>query len=270
MTNISVLILQKNEALHIKRCLEKLAPLEPRQIFVVDCFSTDGSDKTVAEMGATVVYHEWLGNQAAQFQWALDNLQIESSWILRLDADEYLTDELIEEIKDKLSRIEDDVGGVVLKRRHIVGWLNNSWVKRGMYPTKILRLFRKGYGRSDMKIMDEHIVVERKVVEFDYDFVDHSLITFDEWREKHRTYAKREAQSYLLGEHSTGEKAAKKDAYYKLPRYFRTLLYFCVRYFLKGGFLDGRAGWRWHFWQGLWYRWIVDREIGRMKRGGGF
>ena len=52
MTNISVIILQKNEALHIKRCLEKLAPLEPRQIFVVDCFSTDGSDKTAAEMGA--------------------------------------------------------------------------------------------------------------------------------------------------------------------------------------------------------------------------
>lgn len=39
--------------------------------------------------------------------------------------------------------------------------------------------------------------------------------------------------------------------YYKLPRYFRALLYFCVRYFLKRGFLDGVAGWRWNFWQGL-------------------
>ena len=74
-----------------------------------------------------------------------------------------------------MPRIEDDVDGVVLKRRHIVGWLNNSWVKHGMYPTKILRLFRKGYGRSDMKIMDEHIVVQRRVVEFKHDFVDHSL-----------------------------------------------------------------------------------------------
>ena len=160
MTDISVIILQKNEVLHIKRCLEKLVPLEARQVFVVDCFSTDGSDKTAAEMGAAVVQREWPGNQAAQFQWALDNLPIESSWILRLDADEYLTDELIGEIRDKLPRIEDDVDGVVLKRRHIVGWLNNSWVKRGMYPTKILRLFRKGHGRSDMKVMDEHIVVE--------------------------------------------------------------------------------------------------------------
>ena len=52
------------------------------------------------------------------------------------------------------------------------------------------------------------------------------------------------------------------------PPYFRAFAYFCIRYFLKLGFLNGLAGFRWHFWQGLWYRWIVDREIGRMKRGG--
>ena len=98
-TDLAVIILQKNEKLHIQRCLERLAPLEARQIIVVDCFSTDGSDKTAALLGATVVQHEWPGNQAAQFQWALDNLPIESSWILRLDVDEYLTDELIEENK---------------------------------------------------------------------------------------------------------------------------------------------------------------------------
>ena len=104
MTDISVIILQKNEVLHIKRCLERLASLEPRQIFVVDCFSTDGSDKTAKELGATVVYHEWPGNQAAQFNWALDNLPIEASWILRLDADEYLYSDTIEEVKAQLPK----------------------------------------------------------------------------------------------------------------------------------------------------------------------
>ena len=276
MSDVAVIILTKDEELHIGRCLERIAALSPRQVFVVDCFSTDGTQTIVEEwqndkIGQThfiisVVEHEWPGNQAAQFQWALDNLPIETKWILRLDADEYLTDELIAEIKDKLPQMEDDVDGVVLKRRHVVGWLGNRWIKRGMYPTKVLRLFRKGYGRSDMKIMDEHIVVQRRVVEFENDFVDHSLISFEEWKEKHRNYAKREAQSYLLGERSTGEKAAKKDAYYKLPRYFRAVAYFCIRYFLKRGFLEGLPALRWHFWQGLWYRWIVDREIGRMKR----
>lgn len=213
-----------------------------------------------------LVEHAWPGNQAAQFQWALDNLPIDAKWVLRLDADEYLTDGLIAEIRTKLPQMDDDVDGVVLKRRHVVGWLGNRWVKRGMYPAKILRLFRKGYGRSDMKIMDEHIVVQRRVVEFEHDFVDHSLISFEEWKEKHRNYAKREAHSYLSGERSTGENAAKKDVYYKFPPYFRAFAYFCIRYFLKLGFLDGLAGFRWHFWQGLWYRWIVDREIRKISR----
>lgn len=276
MTDIAIIILTKNEKLHIGRCLGRIAALSPRQIFVVDCFSTDGTQRIVEEwqndkIGQThfiisVAEHEWPGNQAAQFQWALDSLPIETKWILRLDADEYLTDELIAEIKDKLPRMDDDVDGVILKRRHVVGWLGNRWIKRGMYPTKILRLFRKGYGRSDMKIMDEHIVVQRRVVEFENDFVDHSLISLEEWKEKHRNYAKREAQSYLSGERSTGEKAAKKDAYYKLPRYFRAFAYFCIRYFLKLGFLDGLPGWRWHFWQGLWYRCLVDYEIGKLRK----
>ena len=266
MTDISVIILTKDEKPHIGRCLDRLRDLNPRQIFIIDCFSTDGSDKLALEMGAEVVYHEWPGNQAVQFNWALDNLPITASWVLRLDADEYLTDGLIAEIKEKLPKLEDGVDGIVLKRRHVVGWLNNRWIKRGMYPTRILRLFRKGRGRSDLKIMDEHIIVDGRVVEFDNDFVDHSLISFADWQAKHRAYAKREAQSYLSGERSTGEKAAKKDAYYKLPRYFRAIAYFCIRYFLKLGFIDGLAGLRWHFWQGLWYRWLVDVEIGRMKR----
>lgn len=44
--------------------------------------------------------------------------------------------------------MEEDVDGVVLKRRHVVGWLGDKWVKRGMYPTRILRLFRAGDGAS--------------------------------------------------------------------------------------------------------------------------
>lgn len=268
MSDISVVILTKDEHLHIGRCLERLRNLNPREIFVVDCFSADKTQEIARQYGATVIVHEWPGNQAAQFQWALDNLPIESKWILRLDADEYLTGEVILEIKDKLQQLDEDIDGIVLKRRHVVGWLDNRWIKHGMYPTRILRLFRSGYGRSDMKLMDEHIVVEGKIVEFDNDFVDHSLIQFADWKAKHRVYAKREAQSYLSGEESTGEKAAKKIKYYKLPPYFRAFAYFCIRYFLKLGFLDGLAGFRWHFWQGLWYRCLVDREIGKLKRKG--
>ena len=115
MTDLSVVILTKNEQLHIKRCLEKLAPLEPRQIFIVDCFSTDGTKKIVESFKSALqlqlnpttisfVERAWPGNQAAQFNWALENLPINSSWILRLDADEYLFPETIEELKGLLPK----------------------------------------------------------------------------------------------------------------------------------------------------------------------
>lgn len=271
MTDISIIILQKNEALHIKRCLEMLAPLEPRQVFVVDCFSTDGSDKTAAEMGATVVQREWPGLYAPQLNWALENLPIESEWVMRLDADEYFLPEAIEELKEKLPTLPADVTGVISKRRH---YIFGGWAKRGTYPVKLLRVFRRGKAFCEQRHMDEHMLLrEGRAVEFEYDFVDHNLSDFAWWKDKHLGYAKREALDAVslfrdpkrLQNPSVTDR--KKIRYYKFPPYFRAVAYFCMRYFFKLGFLDGRAGWRWHFWQGLWYRWIVDREIARCLRG---
>ena len=134
-----------------------------------------------------------------------------------------------------------------------------------------------------IEYIDEHMQLrEGRAVEFDYDFVDHNLNSFDWWKEKHRGYAKREAMDgiEIMRELKNGAsvdvkidgqaalKRRQKYKYYKLPPYFRAFVYFCIRYFLKRGFLDGHVGWRWHFWQGLWYRWIVDREIARAKRKG--
>ena len=281
MTDIAVIILSKNEKLHIRRCLEKLATLEARQTFVVDCFSTDGSDKIAAEMGATVVQHEWPGLYAPQLNWALENLPIKSEWVMRLDADEYFLPEAIEELKEKLPTLSNDVTGVISKRRH---YIFGGWAKHGTYPVKLLRVFRRGKAFCEERYMDEHMqLTEGRAVEFEYDFVDHNLNTFAWWKEKHRGYAKREAMDALEIMHELksgvnvnvkigGQAAAKrkkKYQYYKLPPFFRAVTYFCIRYFLKLGFLDGVAGFRWHFWQGLWYRWIVDREIGELKKSKG-
>ena len=121
--------------------------------------------------------------------------------------------------------------------------------------------------------MDEHILLsEGRCIDFDGAFYDDNLNSFEWWQEKHRGYAKREAQDAIslfnnpdrLKDPSETDK--KKITYYRLPPYFRAFAYFCIRYFLKLGFLDGRPGLRWHFWQGLWYRCLVDREIGKLKR----
>lgn len=260
MTDIAVVVLVGNEAIHIGRCLDRLRPLEAAQTFVVDSGSTDQTCSIALSKGAILVEHPWPGNQALQFNWFLSHSSISATWVLRVDADEWLSEELIEEIKEKIFSISDDVNGIILKRRH---YFAGGWAKHGTYPVRILRLFRAGEARyDDGMLMDEHLVVNGRTIEFDNDFVDESLISMEQWREKHREYARREATMVV-----SGSVNANKALYYRLPPYFRAIVYFCIRYFLKGGFLDGYAGWMWNFWQGLWYRWIVDREIGRLKKG---
>ncbi|MGN0834038.1 MAG: glycosyltransferase family 2 protein [Kiritimatiellia bacterium] len=268
MTDLSVIILTKNEKLHIERCLERLRDLNPRRIFVVDCFSTDGSDRIAAAMGATVVQHKWPGNQAKQFNWALDSLPIQASWVLRLDADEYLYSETIEEVKRLLPQwdgekvtadgLPPDVTSLSLSRARV---FCGRRIRFGNPEIELVRCFKFGFGRSSQSEMDEHIVTNSGVnYKLKGKFVDHSLISMDEWREKHRNYARREARMAV-----SGNANANKKLYYKLPRYLRVIAYFSLRYFIFLGFLDGYAGWMWHFWQGLWYRWLVDCEIARLK-----
>ena len=280
MADIAVIILAKNEQLHIQRCLARLRDLNPRQVFIVDCFSSDGTKPIVESYAASIrlqlkaptiklIEREWPGLYAKQFNWALDNLPIEAKWVLRMDADEYLAPETIERLNVALADGSlDDVNGLTLelKRKFMGGEIHH-----GTNGIRLLRVWRYGKGRLEDRAMDEHAVVEGKVVDIDGAFYDDNLNTFEWWQEKHRGYAKREAIDAIslfnnperLKNPSATDK--KKIKYYKLPRYFRAVAYFCIRYFLKLGFLDGIAGWRWHFWQGLWYRWLVDREIGKLK-----
>lgn len=278
MTDISVIILTKNEKLHIARCLKRLVPLAPRHVFVVDCFSTDGTQGLVEGFGRAehaehievcVVEHEWPGNQAAQFNWAIDNLPIKSSWVLRLDADEYLYPETIDEIKRLLPKWDGErviEGGLLpsitsLSLARARRYLQMN-IRFGGRDVELVRLFKFGLGRSAQSEMDEHIVTSSgDNLKLKGKFVDDSLMSFEAWKEKHRGYAIREANMAL-----NRRANRNKSLYYICPPYFRAFAYFCYRYFLRLGFLDGYAGWQWNFWQGLWYRCLVDKNILRMKR----
>ena len=285
MTDISVIILTKNEQLHIKRCLERLMPLEPRQIFIVDCFSTDDTKDIVRSFSnsnselqletptkssalqltpTTISFneHEWPGLQSVQFNWALDNLPVDSKWILRLDADEYLTTESIEWLKTNLDKIGENVNALefTLERKFM-----GVEIHHGTNGIQMVRMFRRGCGRYAETLMDERIVFEREKLSVPVVFFDDNLNTLEWWKEKHRGYAKREAQQAIESLKSGAWTDPRKAKYYKLPPYFRAILYFCIRYFIKLGFLDGLGGFRWHFWQGLWYRCLVDSEIGKLK-----
>ena len=89
-------------------------------------------------------------------------------------------------------------------------------------------------------------------------------------REKHNRYAVREAQAVLAGSHEGNVRPSilgtpeerrrwlRDRVYGRAPLFARAFLYFGYRYFLRLGFLDGRAGLVFHFLQGCWYRFQVD------------
>jgi glycosyltransferase involved in cell wall biosynthesis len=286
MLDITVIILTYNEQLHLRRCIECVLPIV-QEVYVVDSFSTDGTELIAESFGVNVVQHKWPGLYAPQFNWALENLPIRTKWVLRLDADEYLTEELLRELWENLNKLGDDVTGVVFKRRHI---FLGKWIKKGTYPIKLLRLFQYRRAICEQRMMDEHIqLLDGRSVEFEYDFVDHNLSDIGWWTSKHNGYALREAVDLLniefgldvmnrqgeartqkvrdvaLGEQATS-KRIKKVKYARMPLFWRAFAYFCFRYFLKGGFLEGKEGFLWHFLQGWWYRTLVDAKTLEIKR----
>lgn len=282
MLDLTVIILTYNEEIHIRRCLENVCPIAKR-VIVVDSFSTDRTLEIVQEYQNTIILqNKWI-NYATQFNWALTNAPIDTEWVLRLDADEYLMPELIEELKTKLTSLPDDVSGIIFNRRHI---FMGKWMKRGIYPVKLLRVFRYGKGMCELRLMDEHIqLIEGRSVEFEHDFCDHNLNDLTWFCHKHVNYAIREAVDLLdielglTGVAETDEdknisrqahaKRMKKHAYAKKPLFWRSFAYFLYRYFLKGACLDGEVGFIWTFLQGWWYRTLVDAKIFECKKACG-
>lgn len=276
MTDIAVIILVGQEKIHLRRCIERLSLLAPRQIFLVESQDDDGgiaiARATAAELGLPLEtrFNRWPGLYARQFNWALDNLPLEAEWILRLDADEYLTEETARRLKEFLPRSGAVCGLTLELKRRFMG----GEIRHATNGIRLLRVFRRGKGRLEDRAMDEHILVDGEVVDFGGAFYDDNLNSLEWWKAKHRGYAKREARDAieLFGNPERLQNPSPTDrrkiAYYRFPPYFRAfVLNFVRRYFLKLGFLDGVAGWRWNFWQGLWYRWLVDREIARLKAG---
>jgi glycosyltransferase involved in cell wall biosynthesis len=274
---LTVIILTYNETMHIERCINSVINLASR-IIVVDSYSSDNTTEIAVKLGVEVFQNKFI-NQAVQFQWALDNCSIKDDWILRLDADEYLTKKLIEEIANKLPNISDEINGVFLKRRV---YFMDKWIKYGgYYPIKLLRLWRNGTAVVEQKWMDEHIILKEGIsIEFKNDFIDYNLNNLQWWTQKHNNYSTREVIEYFdekldffkskkishIEQTQASRKRENKVNYYnKAPLFFRALLYFIYRYIFKLGFLDGKRGVIWHFLQGFWYRFLVDAKIYQIK-----
>lgn len=281
MLDITTIILTYNEELHIRRCLENVNAFA-KKVYVIDCYSTDQTAEIAKDLGAEVVQRKWPGNQAEQFNWALDNIKIETAWILRLDADEYLLPELIAELQEKLPTMPKTVSALSLSlARAFFGKV----LRHGIVDNvKIIRIFRTGKARYEKRIMDEHLsILSGETVEMKNQFIDDSRIPIGQFVNKHNDYASREAALLLDAEFQLTDtvslskehgievekKRAQKQKYAKMPLFWRAFGYFCYRYIFKLGFLDGKEGFLWDFLQGWWYRTLVDAKIYEIKKACG-
>jgi len=275
------LVLTLNEELHLDRCLTSLRQVCDH-IVVVDCYSKDRTLEIAAKHGAFVLQHAWT-NHSTQCNWALDQIHErwpETPWVMRLDADEYLTEALTREIQERMPSLSSDLAGVYLRRR--MAFQGRLIRHGGVFPVRIMRLFRNGQGRSENRWMDEHILIDGNTAEFKHEFIDDNRQSLTWWTQKHNRYASFEAidilnreyrfmqsesAARLTGGGRTGMKRwVKEEVYWRMPSGLRALMYFLYRYVIRLGFLDGREGTAFHALQGLWYRYLVDQKVEEVRR----
>lgn len=276
--SLTVIILTRDEARHLPRALASIREIAER-VVVVDSGSTDGTLAIAREAGASIHERAWV-NHAEQFQWALDNAAITTQWVMRLDADEWLGEDCIANLRAMLPELPADVAGVSLDRRH---YFMGRWIRHGgRNPLRLLRIWRHRQARIEQRWMDEHIVLTQgRITHCRGSFADQNLGSLSEFTRKHDGYATREAVDVLLdayGMHpesagklnsttqASTKRTLKQRVYNRLPLGLGPLVYFLYRYLFQLGFLDGRAGLIYHVLQGFWYRFLVDAKLSELRQ----
>lgn len=273
--DLTIIILAFNEEKHIARCIESVRGIANR-VVVVDSFSKDRTINIARELGADVLQNQWI-NHSVQFNWALNHAIINTQWVMRLDADEVATQLFCDSISSLLPGLPASVAGVTVNRRiYFLG----KWIRYGgVYPAPMLRVWRTGRGKCENRWMDEHIIVDGKIVHANGDICDVNLNNLTWWSNKHNLYASNEAIDILqvhelntpglhagMNSNAKRKRWVKENIYKKIPLGLRAFAYFLYRYFFALGFIDGKAGLLFHFLQGFWYRFLVDAKIYEVKR----
>lgn len=271
---VSVIVLTKDEEANLPHLLASLEGLD-HELFVVDSGSTDRTVEIAKAAGATVVFHPF-ETYATQRNWALANLPIRTPWVLCLDADERLTPELVREIGRTLGRPELSEAGFMLRKRTV---FMGRWLRfAGQYPSWHLRLFRRGLGRCEDRLYDQHFVVDGPVGRLTHDYIDVLTDDLSKWTERHNRWASLEARELLAGE-GAGEvtprfagnpierkRFLRSRVYRRVPLFVRPFLLFIFDYVFRLGFLDGRPGLIFYTLQRFWFRFLVDAKLYELRR----
>ena len=227
MVKLTVVIITRNEQRNIGRCLKSLHDIAS-EVIVVDSGSTDGTEAICRQYGTLFVHHDWSGfsNQKNYAETLATG-----DWILSLDADEALDETLL----DSLTRLLADgpYEGEVYSMNRLTNFCGH-WIRHcGWYPDTKIRLWRRGTARWEGDV-HEQIVFSKpvKTVRLKGDLLHYSYYTLDELATRQTHYAQLAAQeAYAKGRHCG-----------RTALWLRPLWRFMRDYLLRGGFLDGKAG----------------------------
>ena len=224
MLSLSVVIITKNEQANLPRCLASVSWAD--EIIVVDSGSTDDTREIAWEAGATVHETEWRGFGPTK---AFGVSKATSNWVLSLDADEEVSPDLADEIRDMLSIGTNCHGFDMPRRTRFLGrWISHC----GWYPDRILRLFERAHGEIDDVQVHESVVVEGAVGHFSSDLLHHSYPTLEHYFTKSNRYTTLGAETA----YRKGQKAGLGNIV------LRPLASFVSHYFVRQGFRDGLQG----------------------------
>lgn len=221
------LVLTKNGEKWLGRCLQSLRMCD--HLLVVDSESTDATREIAEANGARVLVRPWEG-PLPQFRYALE--QVGTDWVVSLDQDEWLSHELRADIEALLAepgRLADTAGLLCNRRSFYYDrYLRHS----GWYPDRLLRVFHKG--RMEVRASGPHYSFHAlgPVGRLSGDIVHHPYADLSEHVAKMNYYCQEAARDLRAKGVRSG---LGKALAHGLARFFKI-------YFLRRGFLDGRAG----------------------------
>lgn len=221
---LSVIIISKNEASNMRDCMESVSWAD--EIVLVDSGSEDETVAIARSLGAKVYLHaDWPGfgpqkNRALGYA--------TGDWVLSIDADERVTDDLRCEIELVLKNPDSD-GYYCPRLSQFCGkFIHHS----GWYPDYVLRLFRRNAGRFSGSLVHEIVRLDGKTAKLKNPLLHYSYLNQGDVERKVEQYSSAAARQM----HEAGKRAGLLSAILRGGwAFFRT-------YLLRLGMLDGLAG----------------------------
>ena len=229
MATLSVVIAAKNEEDNIGKCLESVKWVD--EIIIVDDMSTDRTLEIYRQYTDKIFLNDSQGSFHKN-----KNLGIEKTtgdWIFSLDADEIISPELAEEIKQAIKN-PGNIGYYISRKNYFLG----RWVKGcGWWPNWIIRLFKKGITRWPLGVHDTPTIKQKdKVGYLRNPLIHHTYQSLNQYFEKFNLYTTNLSQQ----EWERGARINKKNflSYF----FFKSIFYFFRKYFLLREYKDGFRG----------------------------